>query len=115
VIITPEPGMHKEIGQKLLSLADNPRDVQWVTWPQAGYSIPLELFVKFDADDMAETLWKMPMEQLEKLATGGIIEPGQSYIIGENGPPALEAPQPRRRGRPRKEEPSTDDNTSEGE
>lgn len=49
VIITPEPGMHKEIGQKLLALADHPRDVQWVTYPETGYSVPLELFQKFDA------------------------------------------------------------------
>ena len=70
VIITPEPGMHKEIGQQLLALADNPRDVQWVTWPQAGYSVPLELFRKFDT-----------------------IEPGH---IDE---PAEEAPKRRRRPR----------------
>jgi hypothetical protein len=50
VIITPEPGKTKEIGQRLLALADHPRDVQWVTWPAAGYSIPLELFSRFDAD-----------------------------------------------------------------
>ena len=49
MIITPEPGMEKEIGQQLLALAKHPRDVQWVTWPApGGYSIPLELFVKFD-------------------------------------------------------------------
>ena len=85
VIITPEPGKQKEIGQRLLALAGSPRDVQWVTWPQAGYSIPLELFVKFDADDIEES---------EKLAD--------------------EQPR-RRRGRPRKEETGTDNNTSEEE
>lgn len=42
--------MQKEIGQRLLALADSPFDVQWVTWPQAGFSVPLGLFVKFDAD-----------------------------------------------------------------
>ena len=94
VIITPEPGKQKEIGQKLLALADNPRDVQWVTWPKAGYSIPLALFMKFDAEDIAEALWQMPVDELEKLVD--------------------EQPR-RRRGRPRKEEPSTDNNTSEGE
>lgn len=52
--------MHKEIGQKLLALADNPRDVQWVTWPQAGYSIPMELFAKFDADGEEETAEETP-------------------------------------------------------
>lgn len=95
IIITPEPGMQKEIGQKLLALADHPRDVQWVTYPETGFQIPLTLFAKFDATDMAETLWQMPLEQLEKLA-------------GEQ-----EAPK-RRRGRPRKEE-STDNNIPEEE
>ncbi len=56
VIISPEPGKQKEIGQRLLALADSPRDVQWVTWPAAGYSVPLELFVKFDADDVEPEL-----------------------------------------------------------
>ena len=53
VIITPEPGKAKEIGQRLLALADHPGQVQWATWPQAGYAVPLELFVKFDADEDA--------------------------------------------------------------
>ena len=50
VIISPEKGKVKQIGQQLLALAEDPRDVQWVTWPKAGFSVPLELFVKFDAD-----------------------------------------------------------------
>jgi hypothetical protein len=89
VIITPEPGMQKEIGQKLLALAEHPRDVQWVTWPQAGYSIPLALFVKFDSDT---------------------VEPGHIEAADDARPPDA----PRRRGRPRRE-PSTDNNTSEEE
>lgn len=55
VIITPEPGRAKEIGQKLLALADNPNQVHWVTYPETGFQIPLELFAKFDADDQDET------------------------------------------------------------
>ena len=51
VIISPEKEKLKEIGQQLLELADNPSQVQWVTWPKAGYSIPLELFMRFDAFD----------------------------------------------------------------
>lgn len=87
VIITPEPGMHKEIGQRLLALAENPRDVQWVTWPQAGYSIPLELFVAFSKE----------------------AEPAET--VGED-----EEQPKRRRGRPRRQEAdSTDNNTSEEE
>ena len=55
MIITPEPGMEKEIGKQLLALAEHPRDVQWVTWPApGGYSIPLALFMKFDGDDEAQ-------------------------------------------------------------
>jgi len=50
VIISPEPGKAKEIGRKLLALAEHPSQVQWVTWPQAGYSVPLELYVKFDTE-----------------------------------------------------------------
>lgn len=95
VIITPEPGMHKEIGQQLLALADNPRDVQWVTWPQAGYSVPLSLFRLFDQGP----------------ATGGIVEPARVYLVGETTP---EENAPKRRRRPRKET-STDDTTSEEE
>jgi hypothetical protein len=93
VIITPEPGRAKEIGQKLLAMAESPRDVQWVTWPSAGYSIPLELFVAFsnDGEDDPAT-----------------IEPG--HIDADD-----EAPK-RRRGRPRKqEETSTDDTTTSPE
>lgn len=51
VIISPEPGMHKEIGQKLLALAEHPRDVQWVTYPETGFSVPWALFHKFDTAD----------------------------------------------------------------
>lgn len=50
VIISPGKGKAKEIGKRLLELADSPYDVQWVTWPSAGFSVPLELFNKFDAD-----------------------------------------------------------------
>ena len=78
--------MDKEIGQKLLGLADYPQQVQWVTWPQAGFSVPLELFRKFD--------------------TAGEDEAA----------PAAEESTPRRRGRPRKQEiESTDDTTTSPE
>jgi hypothetical protein len=97
VIITPEPGMHKEIGQRLLALAEHPRDVQWVTWPApGGYSIPLELFVKFDTDGPA---------------TGGIVKPGQAYVVGEDGPPPSDPPRRRRRNK----ESTDNNNTSEEE
>lgn len=54
MIISPEPGNARDIGRRLLDLADSPYDVQWVTWPQAGYAVPLELFAKFDADSDSE-------------------------------------------------------------
>ena len=50
VIISPEAGKLKEIGKRLLELADGPHQVQWVTWPQAGFQVPLELFTKFDTE-----------------------------------------------------------------
>ena len=77
--------MAKEIGRRLLELADHPRDVQWTTYPKAGFAIPLELFARFDAEETAET---------------------------DDTETAERKPQ-RRRGRPRKEETSTDNNTSE--
>lgn len=89
VIITPEPGLEKEIGRRLLALAEHPRDVQWVTWPApGGYSIPLELYVKFDSDT---------------------IEPGHIDAADEHAP-AAHVPKRRRRSKE-----STDNNTSEEE
>jgi hypothetical protein len=97
VIISPERGRTVEIGKRLLALADHPRDVQWVTWPApGGFSIPLELFAKFDSDD---------------LATGGVLK--KPLAIGEDHPPPYEVPQPKRRRR--NKETSTDNNTSEEE
>ena len=94
--------MHKEIGQRLLALADHPSQVQWVTWPQAGYSIPLELFVKFDTDGDDYVTVGLDAEKLAAAAQGA-----ESVTVEEETPK-------RRRGRPRKEE-STDNNTSEEE
>lgn len=86
VIISPEAGRRKEIGQLLLKLADNPAQVQWVTWPKAGYAVPfalLQLLIEAEAE--------------------------QEAVASEE--PAKE---PKRRGRPRKEA-STDNTTSEEE
>ena len=94
MIVTPESGNAKEIGQRLLALADHPRDVQWVTWPApGGFSVPLELFAKFDAE-------------------GDTIEPGHIRAAGADGPPAPAVTTRRRR---RSKETSTDNNTSEEE
>jgi len=50
VIIVPEPDRRKEIGQKLLALAENPSQVQWVSWPQAGFKVPAELYRQFSGE-----------------------------------------------------------------
>lgn len=89
VIITPETGRHKEIGRLLLSLATHPHQVQWVTWPAAGFEVPEELYAKFiDATPLPE----LPVEK----------------------EPETQEPK-RRRGRPRKEDASTDNDTPEEE
>lgn len=89
VIITPEPGRHKEIGQQLLALAGKPGEVRWVTWPKAGFQVSDELFAKFDTehDDTTE-----------------LVDGGETETVKDT---------PKRRGRPRKH--LTDDNTAEGE
>lgn len=63
VIITPEAGNQKQIGRRLLELAASPYDVQWVTWPQAGFSVPLELFNKFDSDAEGDTETEAPAKR----------------------------------------------------
>lgn len=89
VIVSPGKGRHKEVGRQLLALADHPSQVQWVTWPAAGFSVPVELFEKFEA--------------------GAVQVPLPS--------PQLEAPPAKRRGRPPRKQPetSTDNTTSEEE
>lgn len=89
VIITPEKGRHKEVGQRLYALAERTSDIQWVTWPVAGFQVPVELFNRFERD--VET----PAETAEE---------------------AAEEPAPKRRGRPPKAKPEPEpDNTSEKE
>lgn len=69
MIITPEPGRHKEIGQRLLELAEHPRDVQWVSWPKAGFAVPLALFEAFSADNDEEPAEaKTPRKRATKAA-----------------------------------------------
>lgn len=90
VIITPEPGRHKDIGQLLLSLADHPSHVQWVTWPTAGYSVPEELYALFEQ---------------------GLQPQAEQKPDAQESAPQAPA---KRRGRPRKEA-STDNTDSEEE
>lgn len=63
VIIVPDKGMAGEIGRQLLALTDNPMQVGWVSWPEAGFKVPRELADRFHAankldgqqDDSSET------------------------------------------------------------
>lgn len=71
LIITPEPGRYKEIGQRLLALAEDPSLVQWVTWPTAGYAVPPELFHKFEqATAQLEQVAETPVEEPKKRGPG---------------------------------------------
>ena len=92
VIIEPDKGMAPEIGRKLLELAEHPRDVQWVSWPNAGFQVPEELAVK-----LAKT---RPLPQAEAEQVDPDVEPA-----------------PKKRGRPRKSEATAneaDDTGAEG-
>lgn len=73
MIIEPDEGKVKEIGQQLLELADNPGDVQWATWPVTGYKVPVALAARLK----------------------------QARELPDQHPADTEAP--RRRGRPRKQ------------
>jgi len=57
VIISPEPGQHKEIGQRLMAIIEAmglPRTtLQWVTHPVAGYLVPLEVEHELHAEALA--------------------------------------------------------------
>lgn len=85
MIIEPDEGMTKEIGRQLLSLADNPHDVQWATWPVTGFKVPAELAAR--------------LKQARAL-------PGEK-------PAQTQAP--RRRGRPRKQAETPVQNTDDTE
>ena len=96
MIISPEKGKVKEIGQRLLALADSPYQVQWVTWPKAGFSIPLELFFKFDTEGDNYVTVGIDAEKLD-----AALEGAQSATVTQT---------PKRRRRR-----STDNSTSEEE
>lgn len=50
-MIIPEPGNIVNIAKALLSVADHPHQVRYVSSPQAGFEVPLELFNRFDAGE----------------------------------------------------------------
>lgn len=50
VIIHPVPATElKNLAKELLALADNPRDVEYVMWPEPGFRVPEDLATKFVA------------------------------------------------------------------
>lgn len=74
VVIVPEPGRAKEIGRRLLAIAESPYQVRWVTYPEAGFEVPAEFLLLLDGPDRGDT-------------------------DGALNPPL----EPRRRGRPRRQ------------
>ena len=79
VIITPEPGQHKDVGQRLLAVIEDMglpgNTLRWVTWPTTGFAVPLEVYARFETDEE-----------------------------DDDGDEAAEA-KPKKRGRPRKKQP----------
>lgn len=94
IIVSPEPGREKEIGQRLLAVANHPNQVQWVTWPTAGFSVPIELLARMEED-------------------------GKGNLSGStvfDDTPDTPLPEPKKRGRPRKTAvENTDDNPEKEE
>jgi hypothetical protein len=85
IIVTPEPGRHAEIGQRLLEVLKGmglpAGTLQWVTWPTAGYLVSADVYEAFDTDTRP-----------------GDADPGETA-----------ATEPKKRGRPRKTQPAVDD------
>jgi len=50
VTVYPEPGNFPAVARGLLAAADHPRDVVYVSSPQAGFIVPQEVFERFEAD-----------------------------------------------------------------
>jgi hypothetical protein len=111
VIITPEKGLHVEIGRQLLELAEDPRQVRWVSWPQAGYKVPVELAEKLKG---VRSLPNTEQAATEQVTTEQVTT---DQVVTKPAPQPQEQA-PRRRGRPRKQVepetvPSTDDTEKE--
>lgn len=49
VTILPEPENLKSIAKELLALAVDPKDVNYVMWPEPGFEVPEELAARFVA------------------------------------------------------------------
>jgi hypothetical protein len=73
VIITPDEGNAAEIGKQLLELADSPREVQWVSWPQPGFMVSREL-----AEKLSKARPAQDQEQEEKPRRRGRLRKQES-------------------------------------
>lgn len=92
MIIVPDEGKARDIGQWLLQNAGHPSHVQWVSWPEAGFKVPADL-----------------AHQFHKLHKGEEPEEPQDQAQAADQAP-------KRRGRPRKNPepvPGTDDTEKE--
>lgn len=63
VIIVPDKGMAGEIGRQLLAMADSPKDVGWVSWPEAGFHVPKSLADRFHLANQVEASVDQPTDQ----------------------------------------------------
>lgn len=93
VVIIPEPGNMGSVARALLSFAEHPGQVRYVSSPQAGFEVSIDIFAKFDAASGRQVVDEV---KLEKLAEAGET--------------------PKKRGRPKKTtEPAvgTDDTSEE--
>lgn len=92
VVVTPEPGQHARIGKALLALADDPRDVGWVTYPVAGFAVPEELFARFEAEGFAATEPAEPSPPRATEFVDGTQDLGQAKEMRRRGrPPKIKA------------------------
>lgn len=129
MIITPEPGMHKEIAQLLLLLANDPNEVQTELTPSLSFRVPLYVYEPFvavmaakeqvaarideplpegllhlegmTAVEVALALWQMPLEDIQQLMGEPTeeAETPEAEAATDAEEPA-EAAAPKRRGRP---------------
>jgi hypothetical protein len=66
VRIIPEPGELKKIAKELFALADDPRDVEYVSWPQASFKVSEELGARFVASRETAPVEDAPVEPVKR-------------------------------------------------
>lgn len=94
VVVIPEPGQLRELAKALLLAADNPGQVRMVTYPKAGFVVPVDVFERFEGIE--------PETQATEATDTPVDKP-------------VETGAPRKRGRPRKTPAPVQDNKSEKE